>query len=121
MRRQIIPFPCAQVQRLMSFNDHPSAAIVDMIGLQEKAHVAVGKPVLHWKLPLGACEPYANMLTILKHLKTHSPWRFRHLKDHEQTHTALQACYGFSAWQRFLGRMSAAATEAGCGSCAPTY
>lgn len=30
------------VQRLRSANDHPTAAIVDMIGLQEKAHVAVG-------------------------------------------------------------------------------
>lgn len=30
------------VQRLNSFNDKPSAAIVDLIGLQEKAHVAVG-------------------------------------------------------------------------------
>ena len=26
----------------MSFNDHPTAAIVDMIGQQEKAHVAIG-------------------------------------------------------------------------------
>lgn len=30
------------VQRLRSANDHPTAALVDMIGVQEKAHVAVG-------------------------------------------------------------------------------
>jgi Protein of unknown function (DUF455) len=43
-------------QRLRSANDHPTAALVDTIGAQEKAHVAVG---VYWfsqmSAALGAC------------------------------------------------------------------
>ena len=49
-------------QRLRSANDHPTAAIVDTTGDQEKAHVAVG---VYWfsqiSAALGACK-YAERI-----------------------------------------------------------
>lgn len=41
------------VERLCSFNDKPSAAIVELIGDQEKAHVAVGVPFLSQATPFA--------------------------------------------------------------------
>jgi uncharacterized ferritin-like protein (DUF455 family) len=50
-------------QRLRSANDHPTAALVDTIGAQEKAHVAVG---VYWfsqiSAALGACPCVERMV-----------------------------------------------------------